>query len=86
MLNPIFWENVSLLSGDLEARRVMEPGPAGSVTDSRFRGHKFKFQLCHITFVEINHYYHFIGLSFKKGSCHLLAKVCAQVLVNCLED
>ena len=40
----------------------MEPGPAGSVTDSRSKGHKFKFQLGHITFVEINH--HIISLAF----------------------
>ena len=50
------------------------------------RGHKFKFQLGQITFMEIDHET-FLFLfcpfhRFKQGSYQLLLKVCAQVLVN----
>ena len=49
---------------------------------------KFKSQVCHITFMDIDH--EIISMAifrwFKKGSYQLLVKVCAQVLVNYLED
>ena len=57
---------------------------------NRSRDCKFESQLSHITFVEIGHeIFSTVILPscwFKKGSCQLLAKVCAQVLFDHLED
>ena len=57
----------------------------GSASDSRYKGYMFKYQLAYIISIEIDHgIISAVILPFtliKKGSCQLLAKVCAQVLV-----
>ena len=61
-----------------------------SKSDCRSSGNKSESQLCHITFIEINQeiispvilLFHWV----KKGVFQLLAKVCAQVLLNHSED
>ena len=62
----------------------------GSAFDNRSRGHKFESQLGHITFVEIDCEIISTGHSplsaDSKRAVKLLAKVCAQVLINSLED
>ena len=53
-------------------------------------GREFESQLGHVTSVEIDHEIISTVILplrwFKKGSYQLLAKVCAQVLINRLED
>ena len=62
----------------------------GRVSDCRSRGRKFESQLSHIIFMEIPKITMISSQSplplIKKGSSQLLAKVCAQELINRLMD
>ena len=75
------WSGSALFSKAASLHSVV-----GNASDCRSQSRKFEIQLSYVIYVEIEREIISTVILFipwlKKGSCQLLAKVCAQVLVN----